>query len=81
MPKVTLDKTKKTESLIRAYVLGTMRANDISQSDMASELGITQQAFSRKIKNGSLTVADLLRIFERLQPDDSTLLKLMRGMK
>ena len=79
MPKVTLDKTKKTESLIRAYVLGTMRANDISQSDMASELGITQQAFSHKIKNGKLTVEDLLRIFERLQPDDSTLLKLMRG--
>lgn len=79
MAKVILNRAHKNEPMLYSYILGAMRNNDISQSDMASDLGISQQVFSYKLKNGTLTVTDLLKIFDKLKPDDSTLIKLLRG--
>ena len=79
MPKITLDRKHRNEHLLLVYIRGAMDEQNITQSEMADYMGVTQQCLSKKFKNGSLTVTDLLKIFDKLKPDDSTLLKLMRG--
>jgi len=67
--------------MLYTYICGEMRSQKISQSAMADFLGVTQQCLSKKLKNRSLTVTDLLKILDRLKPDDNTLITLIRGIK
>ena len=79
MPKITLNRKHRNEPLLLAYIRGAMNEQNITQSEMADYMGVTQQCLSKKFKNGTLTVTDLLKILDRLKPDDNTLIKLMRG--
>lgn len=67
MPRVrSLDPTQRRLERLIDFVRGEMRRNGISQQELARELGITQQALSRKFKSLCFTVKELLQIFDYL---------------
>lgn len=67
MPRVSINADKyrqfDTGRLIRGY---QQRAN-MTQADMANYLGITQQAYSHKLKTLSFTLKDIQRLYKPLQ--------------
>lgn len=77
MPKVYITKQEKLNNDLAAWIYGTMRVRKISQSRMADLMGIKQPSLSYKLKHGSFTFPDLAIIFEILQPDEATLMRLM----
>lgn len=79
MPKVSLDPVADKQTIIHGYIIGAMKKQNITYEQMGAELGVTQQGFSYKLAHSSLTLEDILRIFERLKPDDTTIARLMRG--
>ena len=79
MPKVSLDPIADKQTLIHCYIIGELKRRKITYEEMGDELGVTRQGFSYKLACSALTLEDILRIFERLQTDDQTILRLMRG--
>lgn len=79
MPKTYLTKQEKLNSAFASWVIGEMKTKKIRQDAAAEKLGITQQAFSYKIRNMAFKYEDLVILFEMLDPDESTLFRLMRG--
>lgn len=79
MPKVNLDPTASLETLLYGYIAEATSEADMTQTDLANEIGYSQQRLNYKIKNRALTAKDLLRIFGTLKPDAETLFKVMRG--
>ena len=77
MPKTYLTKQEKLNNDLAAWIYGTMRVRRISQSRMAEILGIKQPSFNYKLKHGNFTFPDLTIIFEVLQPDADTVMRLM----
>jgi hypothetical protein len=45
---------------------------------MANELGISQQAFGKKLKNSQFTFADLVTIFGVLDMPDEDIVRVMK---
>ena len=80
MPKVYITKQEKLNSDLSAWIYGQMKVRKISQTTMAERIGIRQQSFNRKLRTGNYTFQDLTTIFEILQPDEQTLIRLM-GVK
>ena len=67
MPRVrSLDPHQVILERLTDSIRGAMRRQNIKQSQMAAELGVTQQAFSRKLRTNSLTGKDLIIIFDFL---------------
>ena len=63
MPRVCLDSARRRINRITDFIRGEMKRRDLTQADLANVLNITQQGFSRKLKNG-FTLEDIVRIFE-----------------
>ena len=78
MPKVFITKQDKLNDRLLTLILGTMRLKKISQESMASEMGITRQAFGKKIKSRHFTFSDLVTIFGVLELSDEQILSVMR---
>ena len=78
MAKVTLDPVQVQMWTISGYIHREMDEQNITQSDMAEELNMSQQTFSYRLKNELFTVRDLLRIFRKLKTSDADILRLMR---
>lgn len=78
MPRVLLSKKKYKGTDLVAYIVGEMYTRDLSQSDIAKELGITQQAFSYRLKNHLFTYEDLLTLFQILETPNDKILEMMR---
>ena len=51
---------------------------ELTQADVASELGITQPAVSYKIKHNLFTYEDLLKLFKLLELPDDEIVELMK---
>lgn len=67
MSKVTLlPEVRKVETL-REYLIGRMKVKGITQDHMAKELNITRKTLHDRMCNGTLTVIDLIQIFEMLE--------------
>lgn len=78
MPKIYLTKQEKLNEEFYKWLIGSMKYRKLRQHDIAKKLGITQQAFSQKVtKLNRLTYSDIVIIFETLEPDADTLMKLM----
>lgn len=80
MPRTFLTKQQKLNNELVAYIFGEMKVRRITQQSIADVLGITQPAFSYKLKRGIFSYQDLTEIFGILQPDGEKLQKLM-GVK
>lgn len=67
MPKIrSLDPHQVILEKLTDSIIGTMRRQNIKQSQVAAELGVTQQALSHKLRTHTLTGKDLIIIFDFL---------------
>ena len=78
MPKVYLTRQDKLNNKLVALIYGTMKIRHVTQTKMADELGISQQAFGKKLKNSQFTFADLTTVFRVLDMPDEDILSVMR---
>ena len=77
MPRVYLsDNDRLTERLV-GWVYGEMKCRKIPQRVMADEMGISQAAFSQKLKNRCISFTDFLTIVRVLEPDTKELDRLL----
>lgn len=72
MARIRLDKRSRMKDHLCDLIVGKMKRLHIRQTDIARELGISQVAVGKKIKNRQFTFEDLIVLFEILQftPDE-----------
>ena len=73
MPKVFLNEQDRASHRLASWVQGEMKIRRISQSAMADERGITQQALSNKFREESFSFKDFFCFVQNLGPDDEAL--------
>lgn len=78
MPKVYLTIQEQLNNRLVSKIYGDMKVKHIPQRQMAAELGITQQAFSKKLKTAQFTFSDLYTIFRVLEFTDGEILTVMK---
>ena len=78
MPRVYLTKQDKLNNKLVALIYGAMKVKKIPQRVMADELGISQPAFAKKLKNCQFVFADLTTIFNVLDTQDEEILSVMK---
>lgn len=78
MPRVYITKQQKLNNRLVMLIYGTMKIKRVTQTQMAKQLGISQQAFAKKLKNCQFTFADITTIFEVLDTPDEDILSVMR---
>lgn len=82
MPKVYIsERQRTTESYkrrIKALIKAKMVEHDVKQRDVAEKLGITQGAVSQTIRNGSLSIIQLIQLDGLLQFTDTDISRLFQ---
>lgn len=78
MPRIKELKPMYMEKDIGANIAGLMFRNKLSQTKMASALGLTQGGFNYKLRNNSFTYKDLIIIFHELELEDAEIVRLMK---
>ena len=78
MPRVYLTKQDELNNKLVALIYGTMKVKHVSQARIARRLGISQPAFSKKLKKGQFTYWELVNIFDELELEDNQILSVMR---
>lgn len=78
MPRIRELKHQYMANDIGAWVKGQIMRKKLSQEYVADEMGITQQALSRKIRENSFKYIDLLLLFKALKVEDREIIKLMK---
>lgn len=81
MPKVYITKQQQMNNRLVSLIYGTMKVQHVTQRQMADKLGISQQAYAKKLKNSQFTFVDLVTIFEELDMQDEEILSVMREKK
>lgn len=76
MPKVYLTKQEKLNEEFYKWLVGSMKFRKLKQRDMAKKLGITQQGFSYKVSSLNFQFSDIVSLFEILEPDADTVMRL-----
>ena len=78
MPRVTLSKKKYLQADLREWMRGRMDRLGKNQEYMGNKLGITQQAFGRRLREGHFDNVQLYVIFRELEATDDKILQLMK---
>ena len=82
MPRVFLSQEERICDRFTSWVYGQMKLRRISQSQLAGELHITQQALSYKLKNRQFSFSDFVTIVRVLEPEQAELAWLVgRGVE
>lgn len=80
MPKVYISERQRTaesyKRRIKALIKAKMAECDVTQSDIADKLGVTQAAISYGINHGSLSIIQLIQLDGLLQFTDTDINKL-----
>jgi len=79
VPKVYITKQQQMNNRLVSLIYGTMKVQHVTQRQMADKLGISQQAYAKKLKNSQFTFVDLVTIFEVLDMPDEEIVKVMKG--
>lgn len=79
MPRVFITKQDQLNNRLVSLIYGTMKVQRITQRQMAKELGISQQAFAKKLKNCQFTFADITTVFRVLDTPDEDIIKVMKA--
>ena len=79
MPRVYITKQQQMNNRLVSLIYGTMKVQHVTQRQMADKLGISQQAYAKKLKNSQFTFVDLVTIFEVLDMPDEEIVKVMKG--
>ena len=78
MPRVTLKKKEYKVSDFSKWIIGKMYERGLTQANMACLIGITQQAFGRRLKLGMFSYYEMLVLLEKLDATDEEILRLMK---
>ena len=78
MPKVIINKHEYKSNTIGSWVVMWLKRAGKFEKDLASELGISQQGASFKIRKNSFTYPDLLTIFDYLEVPEEEILQVMK---
>lgn len=78
MPKTYLSDADRALARFQRWYKSAKAGNDVTDAQIAKRLDVTQPAVSYKLKNGSLTLKDLLLIFRELGATDEEILKIMK---
>ena len=81
MPKTFITKQEKLNNDLAVWLTGEMKVQQKKQVEVASALGISQQALSNKIRTKSFKYEDLVALFEIFQPEAETIVRLMGASK
>lgn len=79
MPKSYITKQEKLNSRLATLIYGTMKVKHVTQAMVAERLGISQQAFGKKLKRKQFTFADLVTVFEMLEFTDEDIISVMKA--
>ena len=79
MPKVALKKKDYMVTDLTKWIVGKMYELDLTQSDLAEMIGITQPAFCQRLKKGMFSYLELLTLLKRLKATDEEILKMMKA--
>lgn len=74
MPKVYLSELERMNQKLGSWVYGQMKVHRLTQKDMAKELGISQQAFSMKMKLYRFTYDDFLVFVRMFKPSQEEMI-------
>lgn len=78
MPRVTINKKKYKVKDISTWIAGKMFEKKLRQEDLSKLLGISQPAFSNRMKKGLFSYSDLLELLKELDATDEEILRLMK---
>ena len=78
MPRIKELKPQYMAHDIGSNIVGLMFRKGITQTKLASELGMTQGGLHYKLENNAFTYKDLIIIFHRLELTDEEILRLMK---
>lgn len=67
MAKITLLPEVRQAEDVRIYLLGLMKVKGITHEQMADYLGITRKTLANRMTYGTLTLIDLLLMFDKLE--------------
>lgn len=71
MPKVFLNENDKLCDRFVAWIYGQMGVHRLTQQQMGDVLGITQQAFGKKLRRRQFSYRDFLAIVAYFGPEPS----------
>ena len=78
MPRVYLSNDDRLNAKLTAWIYGQLKVQSgKSQKGLAEEMGMCQQAVSRKLAAKSYKFTDLVHAIHYLQPDMDTLMDLL----
>lgn len=78
MSRVTLNKKKYKKNDFSKWVVSKMYELDLTQSDMAELIGITQPAFSNRLKKGLFSYEEVITLLKELKATDKEILRIMK---
>lgn len=73
MPKAYLNDQQRMSHRLASWVQGEKRINNMSDTDLANECGISQSAMSRKLRLESFSFEDFCLFVKVFKPDSDTL--------
>ena len=77
MPRAYITKQEKLNNELSAWIYGQAKVRRVTQKQLADAIGIKQPSLNYKLRHGSFSFQDLTVVFEILEPDGETLMKLM----
>ena len=81
MPRVNGKRIEYKDADLYAYIIGQMKALDMTQRELGELLGLSQQVTSAKLKRRGLTTKELIEVIEILNIDAATVGQLIGGRK
>lgn len=80
MPRVYLTEEERLCEKLSRWIYGELKTQRMSQRQLASEMNMSQQLLSYKLKNRSFTFADFTKAVKALEPDVGEVMSLI-GME
>lgn len=78
MPRVAIKKKEYMVTDLIKWIVGQMHVLHINQEEMGEVIGVNQSGFSKRLKQGKFTYAELISILKHLQATDEEILRLMK---
>lgn len=78
MPRVSINKKKYLQADLREWIKGRMDRLEKTQADMGERLGISQQAFGKRLRESNFNNNQLYVIFRELEATDKDIIRLMK---
>lgn len=78
MPRVTIKRKTYMVSDLSKWIAGKMYESNITQDDLAQIIGISQPAFSNRLRKGLFSYEDMITLLKALHATDQEILRLMK---